>query len=99
MNACLLLAVSVAGRSIMTIEGVPDDDRVKQAFLDEGALQCGYCTPGMILAAKSYLANVSDPTHDALAAGLSGNYCRCTGYEAIASAVARLIHHRGDHDG
>jgi aerobic carbon-monoxide dehydrogenase small subunit len=99
VDACLMLAASAAGRAVTTIEGVPDDDEIKRAFLAEGALQCGYCTPGMILAVKSHLANAPTRTPEGLAAGLSGNYCRCTGYEAIVSAVASLIDQGREQDG
>jgi carbon-monoxide dehydrogenase small subunit len=98
IDACLMLAASAAGRAVTTIEGVPDDDVVKRAFLKQGALQCGYCTPGMILATKSHLANTTDSGAGDIAAALSGNYCRCTGYETIASAVESLIHD-GESDG
>jgi carbon-monoxide dehydrogenase small subunit len=75
----------------VTIEGLADADGglhpVQAAFVENGGLQCGYCTPGMILSAASLLAATPDPTDDAIRAGLSGNLCRCTGYQSIAASV------------
>jgi aerobic-type carbon monoxide dehydrogenase small subunit (CoxS/CutS family) len=94
VDSCLVLAVSVEGRSVTTIEGLSDPDRpdpIQEAFLRCDALQCGYCTPGMILASKSYLTWAESPTPAGLAVGLSGNYCRCTGYEAIVEALTGVM--------
>ncbi len=93
VNACLVYAAKLAGRSVTTIEGVarPDGtlDPVQEAFLEEGAVQCGYCTPGMILSAKALLAKDPRPTVAAIEEGLSGNFCRCTGYAKIVKAVQK----------
>jgi carbon-monoxide dehydrogenase small subunit len=90
MNACMLLAVRMQGREIMTIEGLARGEELhplQQAFIDHGALQCGYCTPGMILSARALLDENPDPTDDEIADGLAGNLCRCTGYKKIFEAV------------
>ena len=89
VRGCLVLAARVAGRSLVTIEGVGGEapDRLQEAFATHGASQCGFCTPGMILAAKSLLAaNPSPSAHDVREA-LAGNLCRCTGYVKIVEAV------------
>jgi xanthine dehydrogenase iron-sulfur cluster and FAD-binding subunit A len=89
--ACLMLAVSSAGREILTVEGLqkPDGklDPLQEAFLDFAAYQCGYCTPGMLLTAKSLLAEKPHPTEDDVRRYLRGNLCRCTGYASIVRAV------------
>jgi aerobic carbon-monoxide dehydrogenase small subunit len=91
MNACLLYAAKLQGRSVLTIEGVAAADGtldpVQEAFLAEGAVQCGYCTPGMILSAKALLAKNPKPDVPAIEEALSGNFCRCTGYGKIVKAV------------
>jgi aerobic-type carbon monoxide dehydrogenase small subunit (CoxS/CutS family) len=88
--ACMTLAMAARGRSIVTIEGLadgPDLHPLQQAFIDYGAIQCGYCTPGMILAAKALLDREPYPTEDDVRHALSGNICRCTGYVKIVEAV------------
>lgn len=90
VNSCLLLAMQVQGKEIITIEGVSKDGEIhpiQQSFLDHGAVQCGYCTPGMVLAAKSLLDKKPNPDRDEISVGLSGNVCRCTGYVKIIDAV------------
>jgi carbon-monoxide dehydrogenase small subunit len=90
VNACLVLARTATGSKIETIEGVADGNRlhpVQEAFVDHGAIQCGFCTPGMVLTAKAFLAENPDPTEEQVRAGLTGNLCRCTGYEKIVEAV------------
>ncbi|MEL7566689.1 MAG: (2Fe-2S)-binding protein [Dehalobacterium sp.] len=90
VNSCLLLAMQVAGKDIITIEGLGKGGRIspiQQAFLDQGAVQCGYCTPGMILSAKALLDANASPSRKEIAKALSGNVCRCTGYEKIIDAV------------
>ena len=89
--ACLLLAAQVAGRSVTTIEGLPQHPlgpALQQAFVDSGAAQCGYCTPGMELAALALLATNPAPSRDEIRVALAGNLCRCTGYHKIVDAVA-----------
>lgn len=90
VNSCLILAVQADGHEITTIEGVAEDQNlhpVQQAFVDMGAIQCGFCTPGMVLSAKSLLEKVPDPTEGEIREALSGNLCRCTGYQKIVEAV------------
>jgi carbon-monoxide dehydrogenase small subunit len=90
MNACLVLALDADGSSITTIEGLADGGRlhpIQQAFIDEGAVQCGYCTPGMIMTAAALLEENPSPTEEQIREGIEGNLCRCTGYEAIVRAI------------
>jgi carbon-monoxide dehydrogenase small subunit len=92
VNACLLYAAKLQGRSVVTIEGLAEGEHLhplQEAFLEEGAVQCGYCTPGMILSAKGLLNRVADPSDEQIAEALSGNLCRCTGYAKILKAVRR----------
>ena len=91
MRSCLLLAVQAQGREITTIEGLADGRElhpIQQAFIDEGAIQCGYCTPGMILAAKALIAETPAPSDREIMRAISGNLCRCTGYNKILRAIA-----------
>jgi carbon-monoxide dehydrogenase small subunit len=90
MNSCLILAPQVQGSEIVTVEGLADGETlssVQQAFLDLGAVQCGYCTPGLLLAAKAFLETCPDPSPEQIRKGLEGNICRCTGYVKIIDAV------------
>jgi carbon-monoxide dehydrogenase small subunit len=90
VNACLVAAGKVQGRQVTTIEGLSLEDRLhplQQGFLEMGAVQCGFCTPGMILAAYSLLKEKPNPTRQEIVEGLSGNLCRCTGYHDILRAV------------
>lgn len=90
VNSCLVLAVQAEGHEITTIEGVAEGDQLhplQQAFVDLGAVQCGFCTPGMVLSAKSLLDRKKRPTEHEVRSALSGNLCRCTGYEKIVDAV------------
>ena len=90
MNSCLILAVEAVGKKIVIIEGVSttdDLDIVQEKFLEYGAIQCGYCSPGMIISAKALLKNNPKPTYDEVADGISGNICRCTGYVNIIRAI------------
>jgi len=88
--SCLTLAVSVEGRSVETLDSLKDGPRLhplQQAFMDHFAAQCGYCTPGMLMAAKALLDKNPTPTRAEVVEAISGNICRCTGYEAIIDAV------------
>jgi len=90
VNACLVLAVQANGAEILTIEGLKPSQGLhplQQAFVEKGAIQCGFCTPGMILSASSLLKQNPNPTEDEIRAALSGNLCRCTGYQKIVEAV------------
>jgi carbon-monoxide dehydrogenase small subunit len=90
VNSCLVLAMQANGRKITTIEGVETEKGmhpIQKAFVEKGAIQCGFCTPGMILSARSLLENNPNPTEEEIRAGISGNLCRCTGYQKIVDAV------------
>ena len=90
VRGCLMLAVQCDGARVDTIEGVADSGEItdlQQAFVARNALQCGFCTPGMLLSAQELLAAGGVPSREAIRAHLSGNYCRCTGYQAIVDAV------------
>ncbi len=90
IRACLVLAAHVRGRALVTVEGLETDGRLdplQSAFAERGAAQCGFCTPGMLLAAKALLAEHPAPTAQEVREALSGNLCRCTGYVKIVEAV------------
>ena len=92
VNACLTAAWQVAGRQVLTIEGMARDGELhdlQQAFVETGAIQCGFCTPGMIMAAQDLLDREADPSDEAIKTALAGNLCRCTGYHDIIRAVRR----------
>jgi carbon-monoxide dehydrogenase small subunit len=89
-NACLVLAGELAGATVVTIEGLADGERlhpVQQAFIDCAAAQCGFCTPGFLIAAVGLLQSNPDPTRSEVCEALAGNLCRCTGYKSIIDAV------------
>jgi len=93
VSSCTYLAYEARGRSVLTIEGLADGERLhplQQAFVDHAALQCGYCTPGMILAAKALLDDIPHPTLDEIKHYMRGNICRCTGYKKILEAIAAV---------
>ena len=97
VRGCLLLAVQCDGARVETIEGISDTDEIadlQRAFIERNALQCGYCTPGMLLTAQELLAGGGVPTREQIRAHLSGNYCRCTGYQAIVDAVEAVARAR-----
>ena len=88
--SCMVLAVDADGRSVETIEGVADGnklDPVQEAYIEEGAIQCGFCTPGFVMTTKALLAETPDPSEAEIREYLKGNYCRCTGYVNIVRAV------------
>lgn len=90
VKSCTILAVQVDGQDVTTIEGLADGETLhpmQQAFHENHALQCGYCTPGMVMAAVSLLDECPDPTEEQVREGLEGNLCRCTGYHNIVQAV------------
>lgn len=90
VNACLILAVETNGAEIVTIEGLGGPDSLspmQKAFVDAGAVQCGFCTPGMIMAAQYLINNNPNPTEEDVRVALAGNLCRCTGYSRIFDAV------------
>lgn len=93
VSSCTHLAYEVQGRNVTTIEGLEDADRslhpLQQAFIDEFAFQCGFCTPGMIMSAKALLDENPDPSDDEIIHHMDGNLCRCTGYVSIVKAIQK----------
>jgi aerobic-type carbon monoxide dehydrogenase small subunit (CoxS/CutS family) len=93
VNACSYLALQADGREVTTVEGLASGDGLsplQTAFLDQGGVQCGFCTPGMLISASALLASKPDPTEDEVRIALSGNLCRCTGYDGIVKAVLQV---------
>ncbi|MBU0719035.1 MAG: (2Fe-2S)-binding protein [Planctomycetes bacterium] len=100
VNSCLVLALECEGSQVLTVEGLATKGqlhRIQQAFVDHGAIQCGFCTPGMIMAAYALLEGNPSPDEDEIKRGLEGNLCRCTGYRKIVDAVSSLAK-EGDRD-
>ena len=92
VNSCLALAVEMDGREITTVEGLAKEgvlDSLQQAFIEEGAVQCGFCTPGMLMSAQGLLNKNPSPTEDDRRKAIQGNLCRCTGYDPIVRAVKK----------
>ncbi len=90
VNSCLVLAMEADGKQITTIEGLSEGGKlhpVQQAFIDEGGLQCGFCTPGMVISAKALLDENPNPTDEEIRRSISGNFCRCTGYTKIIKSI------------
>jgi len=98
IRACLMLAAQADAASVETIEGLSDSGEVsdlQNAFRERNALQCGYCTPGMLITAQDLLKREAEPSREQIREHLSGNYCRCTGYQAIVDAVEATARSRG----
>jgi carbon-monoxide dehydrogenase small subunit len=94
VNACLVMAVKAQGKEILTIEGLGSRERLhplQKAFIDHGAVQCGFCTPGMLMAAKALLDRIPKPSREEIKAALAGNLCRCTGYQQIIEAIEAVV--------
>ena len=94
VRGCLMLAVQANGCRVDTIEGLSDSkelSKLQKAFHEKNALQCGFCTPGMLMAAQDLIKRNSKPTREEIRAHISGNYCRCTGYQAIVDAIEETI--------
>ena len=94
VRGCLMFAVQANGCEITTLEGIPTTgkaQKLREAFAKRNALQCGFCTPGMITSAIDYVQNDGDPSEDKIRKHLSGNYCRCTGYQSIIEAIQDVI--------
>jgi len=90
VNSCLLLAVEAQGKDVLTIEGLSEGGRlhpIQEAFVTHGAVQCGFCSPGMIMAAKTFLEENPDPSEEEIRNAMSGHLCRCTGYVQITEAI------------
>jgi carbon-monoxide dehydrogenase small subunit len=99
VNSCLVLALEAAGREVVTIEGVARGGQlhpIQQAFIDVGAVQCGYCTPGMILVAQALLEDNPEPDEHEVRRAISGNLCRCTGYQKIVEAILEAARRLGE---
>lgn len=100
INSCLMPALEVQGKSVLTIEGLmgPDHElsELQKAFVAHGAIQCGFCSPGMILSAKALLDRVPDPTEQQIRRALVGNLCRCTGYQQIVQAIRAVAAARNE---
>jgi len=97
VRSCLTLAVQADGCAVETIEGLSDSGEIadlQNAFRDRNALQCGYCTPGMLMAAQDLLQQQAEPDREQIREHLSGNYCRCTGYQAIVDAIETTVRMR-----
>ena len=97
--SCLLLAIQCQGKNILTIEGLVQDgklDPLQDAFVKHGAIQCGFCTSGMIMASRALLQKTPHPSEEEIKRGLSGNLCRCTGYTKIIAAVQKASTTEGD---
>lgn len=95
VNSCLVLSAQMQGRRVETIEGLADGDKLhilQEKFLATGAAQCGYCTPGLIMAAKVLLEQTPAPSEQAFFEGMEGNICRCTGYKSICEAIRAAAH-------
>lgn len=93
VNSCLVLALQASGREIQTVEGLETEKGLhplQEAFVEHGAIQCGFCTPGMLLSAKSLLERNPSPTETEIRTAISGNLCRCTGYQKIVEAIHSL---------
>jgi aerobic carbon-monoxide dehydrogenase small subunit len=98
VRGCLMLAVQANGCRVDTIEGLSDSNELaalQKAFHEKNALQCGFCTPGMLMAAQDLLRLNGKPTREEIRSHISGNYCRCTGYQAIVDAIEGVIHGQG----
>jgi aerobic-type carbon monoxide dehydrogenase small subunit (CoxS/CutS family) len=97
VNSCSFLALQAEGREVTTVEGLAQDGELhplQSAFLEQGGVQCGFCTPGMLISAEALLRENPDPTEDEVRIALSGNLCRCTGYQGIAKAVLSVAQTR-----
>jgi carbon-monoxide dehydrogenase small subunit len=98
VRGCLMLAVQADGCSVDTIEGLSDSKELaalQKTFHEKNALQCGFCTPGMLMAAQDLILHEKKPTREEIRAHISGNYCRCTGYQAIVDAIEEAINGQG----
>ncbi|RJQ58076.1 MAG: (2Fe-2S)-binding protein, partial [Desulfobacteraceae bacterium] len=97
--SCLMLSAQLEGRSVLTIEGVSKDEAlhpVQESFVEHGAIQCGFCTPGMVITAIDLLERNPNPSRSEIRQSISGNLCRCTGYQKIVDAVERVSSDTGN---
>jgi carbon-monoxide dehydrogenase small subunit len=101
VNSCIIFVPQVEGKEVLTIEGLNEDlqsKHIQEAFIDEGAVQCGFCTPGMVVSSKALLMKNANPSKEDIREGLSGNLCRCTGYTKIINAVEEAARRINDED-
>lgn len=94
VNSCMVLAVQARNKEIITVEGLEKNgelDELQEAFINKGAVQCGFCTPGMLMSCKALLMNNSNPTEEEIKKAIEGNLCRCTGYNKIIEAVLDAV--------
>ena len=99
IDSCIYLAVWAEGKNIRTLEGLEKNGeltRIQEAFIEEGAVQCGFCTPGFIMSATVLLEQGKELTREEIKKKMSGNLCRCTGYQNIVNAVEKVMHERND---
>ena len=100
VNSCMVLSGQVDGSEVLTVEGLTDRegnlDPLQQAFIDEQAVQCGFCTPGMLLSARALLDNNPNPAREEIKTAIEGNLCRCTGYEQIIRAIEKARDRKGE---
>lgn len=97
VDSCLTMAMQVRGKQVLTVEGLEKNgelDALQQAFIQQGAVQCGYCTPGMLMSSKALLMRIAHPTEEEIRSALAGNLCRCTGYLKIVNAVKAAAEHQ-----
>lgn len=97
VNACLMLAAQLDGRDVRTVEGLGDGEHlhpIQQAFIKHHAVQCGYCTPGLLMSTKALMEEDAEPDRTAIVKAVSGNLCRCTGYQQILSAIEEAVAQR-----
>lgn len=100
VNSCIVLALEVEGKEVRTIEGEASGEELsplQQAFIDQGAIQCGFCTPGMMMSARALLMRNPDPTEEDIIEAICGNLCRCTGYKSIVSAILEGARREREH--
>lgn len=101
VNSCIIFVPQVEGQEVITIEGLNEDlesKHIQAAFINEGAVQCGFCTPGMVVSSKALLMKNTNPSKEDIREGLSGNLCRCTGYTKIIDAVEEAARRINDED-
>jgi carbon-monoxide dehydrogenase small subunit len=102
VNSCLVYAMQARGKQVITIEGLEKDgelDLLQKTFINQGAVQCGYCTPGMLMSCKALLMHNPNPTEEEMKLAISGNLCRCTGYNKIIRAVQEAVETGGLQNG
>lgn len=100
VNACLVLALQAESKEIETIEGLGTADKLhplQKSFIENGAVQCGFCTPGVLMSTEALLRDNPEPSHEEIRVGISGNLCRCTGYAKIVKAIESVVQDNREH--